>query len=99
MGEPAREKMFGDELGDPRVVREHPGEIQMRPPQTEIDRRRLGVHDKLRQVISRSEPGKDPISVPSPRNDFFSCDVRGEVPAVLLGILLDSTVQSMIVPA
>jgi hypothetical protein len=52
-------------------VFQHTSEGQLRPAQTEIDRGFVGINNKFRQVVSRSQPRQDPIPIPPPTVSLF----------------------------
>ena len=94
----AREKMFRHDFGRVRVIFEHARELQMRPSETEIDRGFLCVADELGQVIARSQPRENALTVPAPRNDFLTGEVRGKMPVMFLSESFDSSMHAVVIP-
>src|ERR1035437_4727515 len=92
-----RKQMVGNEVGGLSMIIEDPSKFQMRTSETEINGWFCGADNKLRQVISRCQPGKDSVSSPSPRNDPFSGHLGGQMPAVFQRALFNTPLQPVII--
>ncbi len=96
----AGEEMLGDELPGFRVFLHHVPEREVRAAQREIDGRLLHRRDKVREVLSRREPGEHAVAFPAPGDHFFVDDAVGrKVPPMLRGIRGDPLQQPVIIPA
>jgi len=52
---------------------------------------------ELGQIITSAQPGKDAVSLPTPGDNFLTCEVSREVPTVFLRITFDATMEAVIV--
>src|SRR5262249_37622456 len=95
----ARQKMFGRQSRALRMVHQHTWKPQVRPAKAEIHRRLPRAHNKVREIVTRTKPGENTVTFPTPGNDFFTCHVTAKVPAVFLGVTFNTAMQALVVPA